>query len=404
MTAMIAASRATKTIFTTTAYLYYSFSLPYLRQCSGFSTRAVSVSAKGSCRLNKLNCSIMSPVSLRRSARLSALERLKSQQKQANYKFSTARSKGTKALDAASRLSESGDTTGVEAEAECKVKVKTTSTKQKRKSKPKSAVAKKRPKKGTNALSESEFATNIEENPAYLPRTRENQLKSTASIENLQVMGIDEAGRGPLAGPVVAAAAIIPQNIPGITDSKKLTKEQDREKLYELIASSPNAIYAIAVVDAKRIDEINILQATLQAMSMAATVLINEDLYLKNEDFGGKIEKCASSDVDGCYVVLNNNDINGNPIPLEVPQTSNENTPAKFHAIIDGNKTPNPFPCDCESMVKGDSKEYAIAAASIIAKVTRDRIMKGYDVKYPEYELSRHKGKYHVTFFFSPNN
>ena len=335
----------------------------------------------------------MSPISLCRSARLCALQLLKSQHNQAKGKLSTTRSNGTKAL-------QSGDTT--DAGTECRVKKSlrrnstTSARKQKRKSTPKLTAAKKRPKIGANALSESKNAANIEETPVYLPRTREKQLKGTVAFENLQVMGIDEAGRGPLAGPVVAAAAIVPKNIQGITDSKKLTKEKDREELYDLIASSPNAMYAIAVVDAKRIDQINILQATLQAMSMAATVLINEHLFLKNEDFGGKIEKCALSDVDGCYVVLKKNDINGDPISL--PQKSNENIPAKFHAIIDGNKTPNSFPCDCGSMVKGDSsKEYAIAAASIIAKVTRDRIMRGYDVKYPEYELSRHKGMYDLT-------
>jgi len=217
----------------------------------------------------------------------------------------------------------------------------------------------------------------------FLPRQREEELKVLYS--NLQVIGVDEAGRGPLAGPVVAAAAIIPTNIVGVTDSKKITKEEDRELLYKKIVSSPYARWSVAIVDAKRIDEINILQATLQAMSMAASSLIRRSQY------NGKIAKDATSKVDGCYVVCSSNDSSGEPI-LESNKNQDENANEEYFALIDGNKIPKDLPCRSEAMVKGDSREFSIAAASILAKVTRDRLMHEYDIEYPEYELSRHKG------------
>ncbi|EED92664.1 predicted protein, partial [Thalassiosira pseudonana CCMP1335] len=156
------------------------------------------------------------------------------------------------------------------------------------------------------------------------------------------VVGVDEAGRGPLAGPVVAAAAIVPTNIEGVIDSKKITKEEDRERLYEELVSSPGIRYAVAIVSAQRIDEINILQATLEGMRMAVQGVMDMDSY--------------------------------------------------YFALIDGNKIPKDMPCSSESITKGDGREYSIGAASIIAKVTRDRLMHEYDAKYPEYNLKQHKG------------
>mmetsp|Transcript_559 Transcript_559/g.850 ORF Transcript_559/g.850 Transcript_559/m.850 type:complete len:262 (+) Transcript_559:1648-2433(+) len=207
------------------------------------------------------------------------------------------------------------------------------------------------------------------------------------------VMGIDEAGRGPLAGPVVAAAALVPQNISGVVDSKKLTKEATREELYEQIVASPNVVWAVAIVDAARIDEINILQATLEGMRMAATQVIETS---KTHTTADKEKGMASASRTGCYVVCGKTNEKGEPIigPTihTAVSTSKRDDNSCWYALVDGNKTPKEMPCECESMVKGDSREYAIAAASILAKVTRDRLMHEYDQMYPQYELGRHKG------------
>ena len=153
------------------------------------------------------------------------------------------------------------------------------------------------------------------------------------------VCGIDEAGRGPLAGPVVAAAVILPLGlvIDGLDDSKKLT-EKKREKLFDIIQKEALAVsYGIATE--KEIDDTNILKATFLAMERAVA---------------GLSEK------------------------------------ADF-ALVDGNRTPNlKIPTSC--IVKGDSKSPSIAAASIIAKVTRDRMMMELDKQYPKYFFKKHKG------------
>lgn len=151
--------------------------------------------------------------------------------------------------------------------------------------------------------------------------------------------GVDEAGRGPLAGPVVAAAVVLPEDctIQGLDDSKKLTHLR-REKIFEEIKS--NALsYAIGVVEPGEIDRINILQAALLAMEISVKKLITKPDYL----------------------------------------------------LIDGNQKTSLL-LRQETIVKGDSKSCSIAAASIIAKVTRDNIMKEYDLKYPQYNFKGHKG------------
>lgn len=155
----------------------------------------------------------------------------------------------------------------------------------------------------------------------------------------LSVCGVDEAGRGPLAGPVFAAAVILPENciIEGLNDSKKLS-EKKREALFDVIKEKAVS-YSIASVDEKIIDEINILQATYLAMKKA---------------------------VEG----------------LDVPAD---------YALIDGNRMP-PIKIDGETVVKGDAKSPSIAAASILAKVSRDRFMLELDEKYPQYKFSQHKG------------
>ncbi|MDH7605687.1 MAG: ribonuclease HII [Melioribacter sp.] len=154
------------------------------------------------------------------------------------------------------------------------------------------------------------------------------------------IAGVDEAGRGPIAGPVVAAAVIFDESVfhPQINDSKKLS-EKIRENLYEWIIQNCVS-YAVACVNHDEIDEINILQASLKAMKYA-------------------VEK------------------------LEV----------KPHLVlIDGNKSFSLNDSVIRTIVKGDSKSFSIAAASILAKVTRDRIMKEAALVYPEYFWERNKG------------
>ena len=154
------------------------------------------------------------------------------------------------------------------------------------------------------------------------------------------ICGVDEAGRGPLAGPVCAAAVILPAGavIEGLDDSKKLT-EKKREKLYDIIKETAVA-YSVAYGTLEEIESVNILEATYLAMNRAI-----EGLNVK-PDF----------------------------------------------ALIDGNRVPRGIKIPCETIVKGDSKSMSVAAASVLAKVTRDRLMLEYDKKYPEYNFKKHKG------------
>ena len=225
--------------------------------------------------------------------------------------------------------------------------------------------------------------------PACLPRAREKSLQKSLENDRLMVIGVDEAGRGPLAGPVVAAAALLPVNIPGITDSKKITKEEERERLYEEIVAAPGVRWAAAVVDAPRIDEINILQATMEAMKMATTAIMDSPK-------GKGCIKEASVDRTGCYVVCGANDDSGRAIEAAdaaaTALSAGEDVDDSYYALIDGNRVPKEMPCEAEPMVKGDSREYCIGTASLIAKVTRDRLMHAYDELYPEYNLQQHKG------------
>ena len=153
------------------------------------------------------------------------------------------------------------------------------------------------------------------------------------------ICGVDEAGRGPLAGPVFAAAVILPDGMEdiGINDSKKLS-EKKRDALFEIIKEKALA-YSIASADEKEIDELNILNATFLAMKRAV-----EGLSIKPDI-----------------------------------------------ALIDGNRKANTG-VEEMTLVKGDSKSISIAAASILAKVSRDRCLKELDEKYPEYQFSKHKG------------
>lgn len=162
-----------------------------------------------------------------------------------------------------------------------------------------------------------------------------------------RIAGVDEAGRGPLAGPVVAAAAILPScwarsglpaDLAGLNDSKQLTEAQ-REKYFKFLTACAEIEFAIAAVDALTIDRINILQATHRAM---------------NEALAGLKSLPPHALVDGRPVKS-----------LRVPQTA---------------------------IVKGDARSYSIAAASVLAKVTRDRLMLEFHAQFPKYGFADHKG------------
>jgi ribonuclease HII len=167
-----------------------------------------------------------------------------------------------------------------------------------------------------------------------------NAYEQMAYQEGYQlVAGVDEAGRGPLAGPVVAAAVILPTGYinPEINDSKKLSADK-REKLFSVIHTDAVAI-GMSVVEAETIDSINILKATLQAMREAVLELSSSPDFIL---------------IDGLH-----------RIPLMTPQ---------------------------KPLVKGDSLSVSVAAASIIAKVTRDRIMEMYHRQFPQYNFTKNKG------------
>lgn len=153
------------------------------------------------------------------------------------------------------------------------------------------------------------------------------------------VCGVDEAGRGPLAGPVCAAAVILPDGviIDGVNDSKKLS-EKKRESLFDVIKEQALS-YSIAYATVDEIEEINILNATMLAMRRA---------------------------IDGLDIKAD-------------------------YAMIDGNKIP-PIDIDAECIVKGDAKSMSIACASILAKVSRDRLLYKYAEEYPMYGFDKHKG------------
>ena len=162
-----------------------------------------------------------------------------------------------------------------------------------------------------------------------------------------RVAGVDEAGRGPLAGPVVAAVAVLPskwaesglpRELEGLNDSKQLTAAQ-RDKFFAFLTACPEVQFAIAQVGAGQIDAINILRATHRAMNDALAQL----------------------------------------------------RPAPEHALVDGRPVKT-MSVPHTAIVKGDARSYSIAAASVMAKVTRDRLMRQFDRQFPGYGFSEHKG------------
>ena len=168
------------------------------------------------------------------------------------------------------------------------------------------------------------------DNYKYERELREKRIKYIA--------GVDEVGRGPLVGPVVAACVILPEvfDLPGLTDSKKIS-EKKRELLFDMITDQAISI-GVGIIDERKIDEVNIYEASKLAM----------------------IDAINSLKVKPEHVL-----IDAMPLDLEMPSTS---------------------------IIKGDAKSLTIAAASVIAKVTRDRMMYELDEKYPEYGFASHKG------------
>lgn len=169
----------------------------------------------------------------------------------------------------------------------------------------------------------------------------DDALESALRTRGLtKVAGVDEAGRGPLAGPVSAAAVLLPPGwrCPGLDDSKKLTAAK-RERLFEVITTDVSVCWSLAYAEPEEIDRINILRATHAAMARAV--------------------KGLSLAVD--------------------------------HCLIDGLRVRD-FPWPHDGIVKGDGKSLSIAAASIIAKVSRDRVMHQFAVEFPEYGFERHMG------------
>ncbi|HEY8329425.1 MAG TPA: ribonuclease HII [Rhodanobacter sp.] len=165
-------------------------------------------------------------------------------------------------------------------------------------------------------------------------------MEEAANTKSIFIAGVDEAGRGPLAGPLAVAAVILDpaRPIPGLNDSKKLS-EAKRETLYPLIIERALA-YCIVLIERDEIDRLNIFQATMAGMSRAVAGL----------------------------------------------------APVAHEALIDGNKLPKDLPCPGRAIVGGDALEPAISAASILAKVSRDRLMVTLDSVHPGYGFAVHKG------------
>ena len=221
---------------------------------------------------------------------------------------------------------------------------------------PKAAAAKKKTtkKEKSNKTTPSRQSARKREKPEKLdvssPPKKPKAAGPTKYHENSRrekgykrVCGVDEAGRGPLAGPVIAAACILPEGVQveGVDDSKKFNSEEERELLYEAIMADKRIETSYWICDEKRIDQINILEATMECMRKSTETLP-----------GGPVD----------------------------------------WALIDGNKIPKGLEDKAEAIVKGDAKSQCIATASIVAKVTRDRMMRDIDAKYPQYGFKDHKG------------
>jgi len=195
-------------------------------------------------------------------------------------------------------------------------------------------------KRTTKAEADAKAAAKAAKKPKKAGPSRAHEERCWAAGKKV-VCGVDEAGRGPLAGPVVAAACVFPEDlvIEAINDSKQMT-EEEREEVFEELMENPEVIKSVVVIDHAKIDSINILEATMEAMHKSV-----EGLSTKAD-----------------------------------------------WTLIDGNRIPEPLKGSAEAIVKGDAKSVCIAAASVLAKVTRDRMMIEIEKKHPEYGFAEHKG------------
>ena len=210
-------------------------------------------------------------------------------------------------------------------------------------------------------------------------------------------------GRGPLAGPVVAAACYIKPTSSietfncgkGVINDSKMTTESQREEMYELLTNHKEVLWAVSTVSHTEIDEVNILQATMNGMRRSTSDLV--DIML-NQGRIRDAEHAASSDID-----LYNNGKNTKKSRNQKQKVISSKTLSEEHrtalitadqivALVDGNRVPHEMPVAAKFVIKGDGSIFSIAAASIIAKVTRDRIMVQLDKEYPQYNLAKHKG------------
>ena len=171
--------------------------------------------------------------------------------------------------------------------------------------------------------------------------------------QGLVLVGVDEAGRGPLAGPVIAVAVVLRLQGDfedllelGVNDSKKISPKK-REKIYEILTNDERVSWAVGEASEREINELNILQASLLAMKRAVDLLFEKNKKLAKEE---------------------------------------------FYVFVDGREVIPNLAANQKSVIGGDAKVFSIAAASIIAKVTRDRLMLKYAEKYPQYQFEKHKG------------
>ena len=195
-------------------------------------------------------------------------------------------------------------------------------------------------KRTTKAEADAKAAAKAAKKPKKAGPSRDAERRCWSAGKKI-VCGVDEAGRGPLAGPVVAAACVFPEDlvIDAINDSKQMT-EEEREEVYEELMANDQVIKSVCVIDHERIDEINILEANMQAMTKSVEGLSTRADWV----------------------------------------------------LIDGNRIPPPLVDRAEAIVKGDAKSVCIAAASVLAKVTRDRMMLKIHDEFPAYGFDQHKG------------
>ena len=248
------------------------------------------------------------------------------------------------------------------------------------KSKPK-ASPKKKGGKGKAAAAAAAALLESTDGFKFGTLSRDFERALTTEGKGVHFVGVDEAGRGPLAGPVVCAAVWAPLDrvdIKGVNDSKKMS-ESERERVYAKLTSHPHVVWATSILEHDEIDRINILEATMRGMerAVAGVVAKMEEARQKEATKGGKKQQAGSS-AAAAGVSL--------PASLDL-------------VLVDGNRIPPglgataapPLSIPSQFVIKGDAICYSIAAASVIAKVTRDRIMMQHHNTWPQYNFAQHK-------------